>query len=562
MKRFVLVVLLLIGGAAAFFYHQITKPAPPLKPGITLRLAQGEIQGGIDRNDPYIHLFNGLPYATATRWTPPSNPPQWGGITRDARDFGPECMQIRAGGGEFLSDLMKGAGLPWHKRQMIKLYLSAQGTAEESEDCLSLNVRTMNTGGEELQPVMVWIHGGSHQYGAGSTAIYQANGLVEKGIVLVTINYRLGVFGYLAHPALSEETGASGNYGLMDQIAALEWVQNNIASFGGDPANVTIFGESAGAQSVSEIMAAPSAEGLFHKAILQSGSSTYNVIHLKESAIEGKLSAEAAGEGMLSSLVGDETNAAALRALPAADIIEAAATRPDLAGYMLPNVDGRILPQPIGEAIRDGGAARIPMIAGYNNDEATLFYSGILSPTVLAYRLDDDLAKRDAALAGIYGENNAAALNALYGLDDTDKLASNATDMLGDDMFGVHMRYIARANAAAGQPSYTYLFTWNFPNKNQTIGAYHSAEIPFVFDSHLPIVDLREEDVALTDMMTNYWANFAHSGDPNSDGLPVWPLHDAASDQWMELGPGACWCKNGCPRPQTGYPDGCCRSPD
>ncbi len=545
MKRFALVFLVLAIGALAYGYYQITKAPPPLEPGAVIRIGQGEIQGGIDRNNPNVQVFNGLPYASQTRWRPPGDPPQWGGETRDARDFGPECMQVRASSGEFLNDLMKGAGLPWVKRQMVRLYLSAQGAAEESEDCLTLNVRTANLGGKDLQPVMVWIHGGSHQFGSGSTAIYQANGLVENGVVLVTINYRLGVFGYLAHPALTAEAGTSGNYGLMDQIAALKWVRANIAAFGGDPDNVTIFGESAGAQSVSEIMASPSSEGLFHKAILESGSSTYNVLHLNQSAIEGILSSEEAGRQLLDSLAGSNPGAETLRALPAADLLATVGANPQFERYLYPTVDGRILPQTIGEAIRSGDIAHVPMIAGYNADEATLFYKDVLSPTILDYPIEEDIDVRMAALAKIYGENEAEALGTLYGLKEADTHIAGAVNMLGDDMFGVHMRYIARANARAGQPSYTYLFTWHFPNDRQTIGAYHSAEIPFVFDSHLPITELSDADRELTEQMNAYWTNFARTGNPNGDGLPRWPRHEAATDKWMELGPGRVAAREG-----------------
>lgn len=545
MKRFILIVLALIIGACAYGYHQFSKAPPPLETGAILRIGQGEIQGGIDRNNPNVQVFNGLPYASEARWHPPGDPPQWGGETRDAREFGPECMQVRASSGEFLNDLMKGAGLPWFKRQMVKLYLSAQGPADESEDCLSLNVRTANLGGKDLQPVMVWIHGGSHQFGSGSTAIYQANGLVENGVVLVTINYRLGVFGYLAHPALSAEDGSSGNYGLMDQIAALQWVRTNIAKFGGDPDNVTIFGESAGAQSVSEIMSAPSSKGLFQKAILESGSSTYNILHLTQSASGDILSSEEAGRQLLASLAGENPSAESLRALPAADLLATVSANPQFERYLYPTVDGHILPEPVGEAIQSGDIAHVPMIAGYNSDEATLFYKDVNSPTVLQYPIAEDIDERMTALAAIFGENEAEALGTLYGLKKADTHIAGAVNMLGDDMFGVHMRYLARANAQAGQPSYTYMFTWHFPNDKQTIGAYHSAELPFVFDSHLPIFKLSDADRELTKQMNAYWTNFARTGNPNGDGLPLWPRHEAATDQWMELGPGRVGALNG-----------------
>jgi para-nitrobenzyl esterase len=200
----------------------------------------------------------------------------------------------------FVNGIIDGAGLPWWKRFAAKKYIAAMPAPAEAEDCLFINVRTSNVGGETLLPVMVWIHGGSHQAGAGSSEFYQANALVENGVVLVTFNYRLGPFGYLAHPALTEEAGTSGNYGLMDQAAALRWVRDNIRSFGGDPDNVTIFGESAGAQSISELMATPIADGLYHKAILESGTSSYNANYLDKAPLPGSRSMESVGEEFLS----------------------------------------------------------------------------------------------------------------------------------------------------------------------------------------------------------------------------------------------------------------------
>jgi para-nitrobenzyl esterase len=210
---------------------------------------------------------------------------------------------------------VEGVGLPWWKRILAEKYLAAQARPSESESCLFLNVRTGNLDGDMPVPVMVWIHGGSHQAGAGSTSIYQSNGLVEKGVVLVTINYRLGPLGYLAHPALTEADGTSGNYGLLDQIAALHWVRRNINTFGGDPNNITVFGESAGAQSVSELMASPYSVGLFDKVILESGSSSYNALHLKQSPLVNVRSAEDAGTEFLSTLVPPAAVAADLRAM-------------------------------------------------------------------------------------------------------------------------------------------------------------------------------------------------------------------------------------------------------
>jgi len=216
----------------------------------------------VTTENPEIFNFRGLPFAAPPigdlRWAAPTAAPSWS-ETRIADSFGNRCMQVDDVEGGFFDRLIEGHGLSATKNFLIKKAVAAQEPSSMSEDCLYLNVRTGNLNSEEKQPVMVWIHGGGHQFGSGDFSYYQANGLVEKGVVLVTINYRLGVFGYMAHPALSDAdpNGVSGNYGTLDQIAALQWVQTNIAAYGGDPENVTIFGESAGGWSVTEMMASP-----------------------------------------------------------------------------------------------------------------------------------------------------------------------------------------------------------------------------------------------------------------------------------------------------------------
>lgn len=535
MRRFSIVLLFILIAAGAYGWYALRKPPKPMDMSEPVRIHQGVVIGGVDHDNPDVTVFNGIPYATAKRWTPPAAPPQWGAISRDTRQYGPECMQSRARSGGFVDSILEGVGLSGFERMVARGVISLQTPPPESEDCLSLNIRTANLGGRELQPVMVWIHGGSHQFGAGSQSIYQANGLVENGVVLVTINYRLGAFGYLAHPALTEEAGTSGNYGLLDQVSALNWVRENIAVFGGDPSNVTVFGESAGAQSITELMASPLSEGLFHKAILQSGASMYNALHLKRSAIPGVRSAEEAGIEFLSSLVPHTARAGDLRNIPAAAILARAEARPDLTPYFLPVVDGRVLPQPIGAAFRDGAVPRVPMIAGYNADEGTLFYDAIYSPTVLRPQMDGTLAEREQALASVFGLNPAKALQALYGMNTLESWDKGAVDMLGDDLFGVHMRYTGRRNAEAGEPTYLYHFTRVPPSPRQTIGAFHAAEISFVFNSHLPGLKVTEGDLALTDAMVAYWTNFARTGNPNGTGVPEWPAYSLERDVWLDL---------------------------
>ncbi len=535
MKRLSIVLFFLLLGAGIWGWVRMNQPEEPMLVTEPLRIHQGVITGGIDRDNPEIQVFNGIPFATARRWAAPSAPPQWGAIVRDTRAFGAECLQPRDGLDAFVNGIIDGVGMPWWKRVVAQNLIKAQEPPPEAEDCLFLNVRTANRGGKRLQPVMVWIHGGSHQAGAGSQALFQANGLVEKEIVLVSINYRLGPFGYLAHPALTEEAGTSGNYGLLDQIAALQWVQMNIASFGGDPDNVTIFGESAGAQSVSELMASPLADNLYHKAILQSGVSSYNALHRANMALPGVRSAEDAGQEFLSSFVSATATADDLRAIPSGAIISRIGVRGDLAAYFLPNVDGKVLPEPIGQAIRDGSAHQVPVLAGYNADEATLFYDRIKSPTILRTNMTGALSAREAMLEDVFGVNSAKALQALYGMTSLEGWDKGATDMLGDDLFGVHTRFLGRANAAADQPTWLYHFTHTPHSKRQKIGAHHAAEIPFVFDNHDAFLPAGENDDVLTGLMTSYWTNFAKTGNPNGKDLPEWPAYDPETDAWLRL---------------------------
>lgn len=545
MKRLLIVVAAIAVLAAAAAYGglvwMITKPAPPLEEGPVVNLAQGQIQVGIDASDAEVLQINGIPFAAPPvdrlRWRAPQPALGWDGV-RDGREFGAECMQSRSGSGEFLNDLLNGMGLNAVQRHLATIALESGPPPAESEDCLFLNVRTANLGGPDLQPVMVWIHGGSHQTGAGSQSIYQANQLVDNGVVLVTINYRLGPFGYIAHPALSADDprGVSGNYGLLDQVAALDWIKNNIDVLGGDPNNVTIFGESAGAQSVSEIMSTPLSEGLFHKAILQSGSSSYNANGL-DTAIDGRLTMHEAGLDFFDGLVSADADASQLREIPADYIVAHIANKQHLGGYALPTVDGVVIPKLMGQAIGDGSIHNVPVLAGYNADEATLFYPSMNVPTVLEPEFPEALEDRLALLADIYGDVDADALIQLYGLDDPDTYQAAETDMLGDDLFGVHMRYLAAANVAQNAPTYLYHFTRVPPSKSQTIGAFHASEIFFVFGSHSPLAGLTEEDELLTEAMGVYWTNFAKTGDPNGAGVPAWPAYDPAADEWMTFNP-------------------------
>jgi len=355
-------------------------------------------------------------------------------------------------------------------------------------------------------------------------------------VVLVTINYRLGAFGYMAHPALSADDprGVSGNYGLLDQIAALKWVRDNIESYGGDPDNVTIFGESAGGWSVTELMASPLAKGLFHKAIGQSGASTYHLGDLRGNATDWP-SGHGTGKAIAAKMGLPETvTAAELRALSADEILAAVKGDNSLYDGLHPVRDGVVLPKNVGVAFRDGDFNAVPVIFGYNDDEGTLFFDDDPEPSVWVEDFPrTGKAEQIAALSPVYGANNAKFLVEHYRLDEPEQFRAGGTAMMGDDIFGVNIRYAARRTASAGQDAWLYAFTRVPPSENQTLGAFHAAELPFVFGSHERALGVSDEDDVLTETIQTYWTNFAKTGNPNGAGLETWEQQSTGT--WMEF---------------------------
>ena len=511
--------------------------SPKLSETALISTPQGPVQG-VTTDDPTIYNFKGLPFAAPPvgdlRWAAPAPAPTWTD-TRAADKFGNRCMQPNDVEGGFMDRLIEGHGLGAAKDFLIKRAIASQEPSPISEDCLYLNVRTGNLNSDTQQPVMVWIHGGGHQFGSSDFSYYQSNGLVEKDVVLVTINYRLGAFGYMAHPALSavDPNGVSGNYGTLDQIAALDWVQNNIAAYGGDPSNITIFGESAGGWSVTELMASPLAAGKFHKAIAQSGASTYHLGQMKGDGV-GWPSGYEMGKKVAASLGLNSPTAKDLRALEASEILAKLPEKADEAFHHIR--DGYVFPKNVGHAFADGDINSVPFMTGYNSDEGTLFFPDDPQPSVWEPDMPQGGPDMVAALNRHYpGQGETIA--DLYGLK-TDFMAGGM-NMMGDDIFGVNIRFAGAAVERSGAPTYLYHFSRVPPSEKQTLGAFHAAEIPFVFDSSEPILGLSDDDEALTEIMVSAWTNFAKTGNPNGAGVPNWPAYQGQN--WMHFSGNTDW---------------------
>jgi para-nitrobenzyl esterase len=444
-----------------------------------------------------VDEFLGLPYAAPPtgnlRWRPPAPPAAWRGI-RDATQFGPSCPQVL--------DRTQNPELP---------------PGAISEDCLYLNVYapppSMNDQGG--RPVLVWIHGGGLvQDGARN---YDGTKLAADGVVVVTINYRLGALGFLAHPALaSRPGGAAGNYGLMDQQAALRWVQRNIAHFGGDPGNVTIAGQSAGGLSVLAQMVSPGARGLFQRAIVQSGAFALNQRPLA--------TAEAAGEAFATAVGCPDQSAACLRNASVSDLVN------DF-GVEIPGVvDGSVLTQPIGTALATGQFARVPIINGITHDEELLFVAGLGltvsqgTDIMLAAPLDGSSATYQADIAQALGvsDTRAAAIAAEYPLSAYPNAVVAFTFLVSDASFACPALQVDRLTAARGVPTYAYQFNDDNAPLFKLGLATHGSELSYLFGSP---ATLTADQQALAASMRTDWARFARTGNPSSDALP-WPSFD------------------------------------
>jgi para-nitrobenzyl esterase len=437
----------------------------------TVTIDQGTLSG---TSAAGIDAYKAIPYAAPPtgplRWRSPQAPPHWHG-TRDATAFGPACAQT------VTEESMKRANLP------------------QSEDCLSLNVWTPGAG---RHPVMVWIHGGGFTEGSAALPRFDGTQIAHRGVVLVSFNYRLGRFGFFAHPALTE----GPDFGLEDQVAALAWVKHNIAAFGGDPANVTIFGESAGGDSVTLLMTIPAAKGLFAKAISESGSVLF-----------GATKRDAARKDALAA--GDKLHASTIDALRAASTAEILSTGDDSSG---PIVDGEFLAEDVPQSFAHGHFTPVPLLIGNNSGEG-LMLSATDDTDWLVKPLGDQLA----------------SVRALYGADLPER---DFRRELFNDRFFRGSTHLIAGYASRTAPTYVYDFGFlaDVLKRRGETSVRHGGELPFVFGLGPLASFAPQQDTAMVDTIQNYWTSFAKTGDPNGAGLAPWPKYEGAHPQTLVVG--------------------------
>jgi len=498
----------------------VTLPTAVLDPEVPVWVTGGQVHGVLVDSKPEVISFKGVPYAAppvgSLRWRPPEPVIGWDGV-RDAAAVGSICMQ---GGGQSVA---------------------------QSEDCLFLNIWAPRETEERL-PVMVWIHGGGYTGGSGSTSLYDGTRFAERNVVLVTINYRLNVFGFLAHAALSAESphDASGNYGLMDIVAALEWVRDNIETFGGDRDRVTIFGESAGAGAVMSVMLIPQSAGLFHGAIGQSNWVNGWDRQLRDSIGDWR-SAEAQGDEFAKALgVTGGDILGGMRAASAEHVLDAANAGAGnfflRTGYLwAPNVDGWTIPEDPLLMYEDGRQHNVPLITGMNGNEGSLMTRQMMMSDAEAF---------ESHVRAIYP---SVADQALAHYDErSHETAQAALDHLVHDLyFAGPVRTQATAHDKVTSPVWLYHFTRVPPTEwGSTLGSHHAAELPYVFGTMSPRgaspveapLSLTTEgawteiDRQLSETMMAYWTQFVATGNPNRDDLPAWPEFDGLTDQYLEFG--------------------------
>lgn len=478
-----------------------------------VRVEQG-LLAGTNGSPADVRVYRGIPFAAPPvgdlRWKAPQPAAKWQGV-RQATEFSNGCWQTQYP-----------AAAAIYQSKLPPL----------SEDCLYLNIWTPAKSAKDRLPVMVWIHGGGFTRGFSGTSSYNGEVLARKGAIIVTINYRLGIFGFFAHPELSAESGhhASGNYALLDQIAALQWVQKNIAAFGGDSKRVTIFGESAGSWAVNALMASPLAKGLFQRAIGESGGLFSPMKTMAEAEKEGEklgrlLAPDSASKKSESSgpSPAQQDVLKALRAMKAEALLKAGETETVRA-----IVDGWVLPQDVATIFAQGKQNDVPLIVGYNADEGTTLAPQGVNMKALMF------------IGGVhqrYG-SQADALLKIYPAASDEQAVSSFYSAYRDQVFGWEMRTWARMAATTGhQPAYMYYFSRRPPGpQSARLRAFHASEIAYVFGTFVWPFPWEDTDKKLSDAMTSYWVNFAASGNPNGASLTKWPVYTAKDDQVLEFG--------------------------
>jgi len=495
----------------------------------------GQVQGNLVEQ---VHVFRDLPYAQPPvgdkRWQRPEAVLPWDTV-RDATEDRFICEQPNAGplANSFLDRLLEGAGFSGFGKFMLGTLAGFVGNEPMSEDCLTLTVRTTSIDTDAKLPVMLWIHGGGHRFGSGNQGFSNSNALAERGVVQVSINYRLGIWGFFAHEALAAEDpdGSTGNYGMLDQIEALKWVQANIASFGGDPENVTIFGESAGGHSVGQLLASPLTRGLIHGAIAQSGTGNHQMQHVHHS-IESLSGVEAGQRFAKLAGISDQRTLVDLRALTVEQIRTLENSDLELGSTYHPQVDGYALPKTVAQIFAAGDHAHVPFMLGSNADEGSVLgYVIPISVDGVAELTPDTVDGWDN-----YLDKHIPTLAKEYAVERKSELQNAHFRLLGDSLFGRHAYYTAENHFATGSPTWLYFFERAPASESQVVGATHALELQPVFSSYFPFWPKDERDDELSQQMGDYWTNFAKTKDPNGAGLPEWPSFNPTVAQELALG--------------------------
>jgi para-nitrobenzyl esterase len=455
----------------------------------------GAVKGAAEGD---IRVFKGIPYAVppvqGMRWRPPAPLPRWQGV-RAATAFGPACVQ------------------PQGKSQSVY----SGDPMPVSEDCLTLNIWA--PANAKNAPVFFWIHGGALVTGSSREAIYDGKRMAERGVIVVSINYRLGVLGWLAHPALSAESPqhVSGNYGLLDEIAALHWVRANIGAFGGNAGNVTIAGESAGGLSVMYLLGSPLARGLYAKGIVESGY-MISMPELKK-AVYGAPSGEAAGQMLAGALQAPDI--ATMRGMDAQTLTNSAA---GMGFGPWGVIDGVVLTQQMVSSFDEGKQAPVPLLIGFNQGE-------IRSLTMLAPKAPATAGEYDQGIRDRYGDLAEDFLRVYPAAEYKESILATTRDGL----YGWTAERMAKKQTALGQPAWLYLFDHGYPAMDSAgLHAFHASELPFVFGTidltgpHWPKVPDTAGEQALSDAMLDYWTSFARDGKPVAAAAPAWPAYGSA----------------------------------